>query len=231
VINLGNGLYTGVGFYVNPTGAYTSGLSVAGGIVIGSNSSPGVAQVTGGLNVGSASGAGTGQIATSGVIGAGVAPSAVIRVKAQGTSTGATAYGFASTNSAATNLFYTRDDGYVWVSGMIDVGSLNNRSDARLKGNIASIPDALGLVLAIPASRWTLLDDSEQRIHYGPVAQEVERVAPELVHEARPGPDEPAPREGRGRLSYDLGGLVGLLLGAVQQLAARITALEERRVG
>lgn len=155
-------------------------------------------------------------------------PDAAIALVVNGASGGTTQYAFAARNNASGNLFWVRNDSYSWFAGTIDVGGLINRSDARLKTAIAPIPDALTVIRAIPAASWAWRDDPTARRRYGPIAQDVQRIAPELVTESEPGPGEQRADGESGMLSVDLGGLVGLLHGAVQQLADRLAALEAR---
>jgi hypothetical protein len=157
-------------------------------------------------------------------LGVRTAPDAAVSVTVNGLGTGTTTFSFAGRTSGGTNNLYVRDDGYVYVRGTIDVGGLNNRSDARLKANIAPIPDALATLLAIPARQWHWTTGGPLR--YGPIAQEVEAVAPELVAEGVPGPGETLRPGERGLLSLRGDSLLGLIHGAIHQLAARIAALE-----
>lgn len=150
-----------------------------------------------------------------------------IALVVNGATTGTTQFGLAVRDSGSANNLYIRDDGYVWTRGTIDVGGLNNRSDERFKVQIEEIPDALALVQAIPARRWRWAGDPDGVTHYGPTAQEAEVAAPELVAEGQPGPGEQLRPGHRGVLSVRLGSLVGLHHGALQQLAARVAALEE----
>ncbi|MCA9751444.1 MAG: tail fiber domain-containing protein [Gemmatimonadetes bacterium] len=123
-------------------------------------------------------------------------------------------------------------------------GSLLNLSDRSVKRDIRSVDSALDLVLALqPRSYEYRRDDPRladvhlpEGRHYGFVAQEVERVAPELVarvvqpelRESDPnGTSDPLlpRREYRGIRSAEL---IPLLVRAIQEQEARIAELEAR---
>lgn len=86
-------------------------------------------------------------------------------------------------------------------------------SDARLKTDIADLRDALALVLQLRPRRWRWRKTGEA--DFGYIAQEHREVLPEAVHEA----DD-------GMLYVRYGKAEALLVGAVQELAARLAAVE-----
>ncbi len=63
------------------------------------------------------------------------------------------------------------------------VGSINNPSDVSLKANINPIENS-ELLFAIEPKQYTFLSSEEDgKLHYGIVAQDLERIYPNLVNE------------------------------------------------
>ena len=139
----------------------------------------------------------------------------------QGPGTTASTYGLIVTNSAGTNGFWINDAGTAYVRN-----SPVTFSDARLKAAIEPLTGALAIVCAIPARSWRWKDDLNGPTRYGPIAQETELVAPELVVEGSPGPGEKLIPGERPLLSLRGDSLLGLVHGAIHELAARVAALE-----
>lgn len=88
-------------------------------------------------------------------------------------------------------------------------------SDERLKSNIVTVPDALSKVTAMRGVHYTR--DDTGRVHTGVVAQEIQKIAPEVVLTAS---DE------RGTLSVDYGNITGYLIEAIKELSAKVKELE-----
>jgi hypothetical protein len=106
--------------------------------------------------------------------------------------------------------------GAISVAGSITAtGDVTAYSDASLKTDVVTIADALDLVRRMRGVRYQRLDTRAASI--GVIAQELRVVAPELVAE---NPD--------GLLSVAYGNLVGVLIQAVKELAARVETLETR---
>jgi len=98
-------------------------------------------------------------------------------------------------------------------TGQVTAPNFVSSSDARLKTEVEPIADALAIVIALRGVRFTM-DGSRQ---IGVIAQEVEAVLPEVVR-----------ADGQsGQLSVAYGNIVGLLIEAIKELAARVAALEE----
>jgi len=91
-------------------------------------------------------------------------------------------------------------------------GNVTAYSDERLKSDIVTIPDALEKVKALRGVNFT--KDGEAST--GVIAQEVQQVIPEVVHEN----DE--------YLSVAYGNLVGVLIEAVKELSAEVEALKAK---
>lgn len=103
-----------------------------------------------------------------------------------------------------TDVMTLTDSGYLTANGDITAFS-----DRRLKTDIATIGSALDKVLAMRGVTF----QKDGRLGAGVIAQELQGVAPELVHVAN---DE------RGTLSVAYGNLAGYLIEAVKELAAEV---------
>jgi len=88
-------------------------------------------------------------------------------------------------------------------------------SDERLKSNITTIPDALSKVTEMRGVHY--VRDATGKDSTGVIAQELQKVAPELVLTAD---DE------MGTLSVNYGNITGYLIEAVKELSARVKELE-----
>ena len=99
-------------------------------------------------------------------------------------------------------------------TGVVTAPNFVSSSDARLKSEVETIADALTIVCALRGVRFTM--NGTRQI--GVIAQEVDPILPEVVHE-----------DLRGQLSVAYGNITGLLIEAVKELTARVAALEEDR--
>jgi hypothetical protein len=101
------------------------------------------------------------------------------------------------------------------VSGSIRAtGTVLQSSDERLKENIIPIDNAVDRVNAIEGVYFNWKDKQERQA--GVLAQQVQKVLPEVVSEDK-----------NGYLNVDYGGIVPLLLEAIKELESRITYLEK----
>ena len=91
-------------------------------------------------------------------------------------------------------------------------GDVTAYSDERLKSDIVTIPDALDKVKALRGVNYT----KEGKASTGVIAQEVQKVVPEVVH------------TGEEYLSVAYGNLVGVLIEAVKELAEEVEALKAK---
>jgi hypothetical protein len=112
------------------------------------------------------------------------------------------------------SIVYNRDTGLV---------NYNTMSDRRLKNNIQNAPDALGIVAAIKVRSFDW-KDSGNHLDFGFVAQELHEVAPQAVSVGSSGDEE----IGKAPWSVDNSTLVPLLVKAIQEQQAIITALTAR---
>jgi hypothetical protein len=118
----------------------------------------------------------------------------------------------AGTNYAAS--FY--DTGGNCNVGTVYTGGIGCTSDARLKKNVRNLPDALESVNKL---RPVTFDWSKNDAHgVGFIAQEIQNVYPGLVT-----------RGDNGYLVFSEMGLVPELVKSIQQLTARVAALEAKR--
>lgn len=105
---------------------------------------------------------------------------------AQGTSTSVgNAYGIYAKGTGALNNFAGYFEGNVTVTG-----TFSNPSDMKLKKNIIGIDNALEKILRLSPSNYEFNTDNYKEVnlskgsHYGFIAQDIEKVFPELVSES-----------------------------------------------
>ncbi len=109
-------------------------------------------------------------------------------------------------------------DGSAYSQGNITAaGNITANSDISLKDNIEVIPGALGKVLQIRGVTYNRNDIEDNPRQTGVIAQEVEKVLPEVISE-----------DANGIKSVAYGNMIGLLIEAIKEQQARIDALEER---
>jgi|SRR6478736_5625780 len=94
-------------------------------------------------------------------------------------------------------------------------GNVGAYSDARLKKDVSTIGNALGLVEQMRGVYYTRIDSGVQRV--GVIAQEMQKVLPQVIME-----------DAQGVLAVSYGDLVGVLIQAVNELTARVRELEGR---
>ena len=93
------------------------------------------------------------------------------------------------------------------ASGSLTVaGDIVVSSDARLKSNIVALGPTLMSLLQIEAKSYTMKDDTEQKQKIGLLAQEVQKVFPELVSEDK-----------NGMLAVNYQALVPVLINALKE--------------
>lgn len=102
------------------------------------------------------------------------------------------------------------------VDGAINCnGNITAYSDERLKSDILTIENALGLVGKLRGVSYTRIADGKRNI--GVIAQEVQKIVPEIVHESED-----------GMLSVAYGNALALCINAINELKARIEELEAK---
>jgi hypothetical protein len=119
---------------------------------------------------------------------------------------------FAGTSPSNSNwLFTISGDGNAFMPG-----TLSQSSDARLKTNILPITSALGSILQLNAYHYQWKNkSSDQSTQVGIIAQEVQKVFPELVKE-----------NAEGELSVNYSGLIPLLITGMKEQQSHIKNLE-----
>ena len=126
------------------------------------------------------------------------------------------------TNAAAQmNFFYyalgdvlsLRGDGTAWLAG-----TLTQNSDARLKTNILPISLALSHLIQLEGYQYKWKDENrDQDIQFGLLAQEVQKVFPELVK-----------KDGKDVLGVNYIGFIPLLINSIKEQEHTIQTLEKR---
>ena len=100
----------------------------------------------------------------------------------------------------------------------VNAGTINTTSDERAKDDITPITGALGKVQQLGGYSFTLKATDEKSS--GVIAQEVQKVMPELVQE-----------DAEGLLSVQYGNMVGLLIEAIKEQQAQIDELKQKLNG
>ena len=93
-------------------------------------------------------------------------------------------------------------------------GNLNINSDARLKANIISLGSTLSKLLQIDGKSYTMKKDESDKQKIGLLAQDIEKVFPELVSESN------------GIKSVNYQGLVPVLINALKEQQSEIEELK-----
>ena len=97
-------------------------------------------------------------------------------------------------------------------------------SDERLKDIIEPITSALEGVQSLRAVKYSWKSDAEKVAHVGLIAQDVQKVLPEIVHSAK----LPLSTDETKYLSVAYTEVIPLLVAAIQELSAKNDALEAR---
>ena len=142
-------------------------------------------------------------------------------------------YSGATPNNAASYFISARDSTayryYVYSDGGVANYQANdvNLSDRREKTNFAPAKSYLNVICAIPVQTFNYIDQNMEEdpgLTLGVVAQDVEAVAPELVHESNWGSKE----DPKMRLSIYQTDLQYALMKCIQEQQALITDLRTR---
>ena len=120
-------------------------------------------------------------------------------------------------NSGGSNIFYVDSSGNAVASGNVTA-----YSDARLKTDISTINDALGICGKLRGVSYKWIADGKSSI--GVIAQEVEEVLPELVLTNQD--VNPVTQEITEVKSVDYGKIVGVLINAINELKAEVDELK-----
>ncbi|CAN5425769.1 hypothetical protein BH10BAC3_BH10BAC3_26370 [soil metagenome] len=104
-------------------------------------------------------------------------------------------------------------DGTAWLAG-----TLTQNSDARLKTNILPISSSLTNIIQLEGYQYKWKDENrDQDIQFGLLAQEVQKVFPELVK-----------KDAKDVLGVNYNGFIPLLINSIKEQQYTIQALEKR---
>ena len=99
---------------------------------------------------------------------------------------------------------------------VVEAQSFNATSDVAKKENIQTISGALESIDELRGVTYNLKADESKKIHHGVVAQEIEKIFPDMV----------AGEEGNKSVSYME--IIGVLVEAVKDLKKRVEELENK---
>lgn len=119
-------------------------------------------------------------------------------------------------------LYYDGTNFQLQGGGLVCSGDVTAFSDIRVKKNIEVIADALNKTLqlrGVTFNRTDIGDDTTR--HAGVIAQEVEKVLPEVVTTSN---EDAHGVEGKKTVAY--GNMVGLLIEAIKELNAKVDSLK-----
>jgi len=127
-----------------------------------------------------------------------------------------------SMKTNGTTRLRAHNSGVDVTGALVASGNVTAFSDARLKTDISTINDALGIVGKLRGVSYKWLKDSSNGI--GVIAQEVEQVIPEVVlTNVNTDPDTGETTEIK---SVDYGNIVGVLINAINELKAEVDELK-----
>lgn len=111
-------------------------------------------------------------------------------------------------NVATTKLYFTPS------TGSLNATDFNSTSDQNLKTNVITVTDALDKVDQLRGVSFNWIEN--QASSYGVIAQEAEKVVPELIT-----------TNSNGVKSVNYSGFIALLIESIKELKARIELLEK----
>ena len=150
---------------------------------------------------------------------AAVGTDAVISMEADNGTDADDRWQITAANSGNLNIASFASGAYVNVVSVDNTGNMHvagditMTSDSRLKNNITTIRKALNTLAKVRgvSFNWKPETQRDGEVHYGLLAQEVQKVAPELVK-----------RDSAGHLAVNYNGLVPLLVNAVKELDQKV---------
>jgi len=129
------------------------------------------------------------------------------------------------TATSSTTYIHFHNHGVSTLGSITGNGSniaFNTSSDYRIKDNIVNLTDATTRLKQLQPRRFNLLDNAEKTID-GFIAHEVSGIVPEAVF----GDKDEVDKDGKPVIQQlDQSKLIPLLVKTIQELEARITALE-----
>lgn len=121
----------------------------------------------------------------------------------------------------ALNQMRLEADGDLHVEGDVIAASTTVSSDENLKKDISTYKNALKTISELKGVSFSWKSNGKKS--GGVIAQDVEKVLPELV-----GTKKSMKKEGEETLTVDYNGLIGVLIQAVKELSHKIEKLEKR---
>jgi len=122
----------------------------------------------------------------------------------------------------ANSVAYFQGNGEFWIKETCNANTIYSRndvgaaSDIKLKDNLEIIPEALSKLKLINGYTYNRIDSNDSRRHAGLIAQEVEKILPEVV----------GSHDDTKFIKY--GNLVALLVEAVKELSNEVEILKQR---
>ena len=184
----------------------TTNQAIVTGSISGSNLIAREINITGSANVGG--------LVTSGSV--------------RNTSTGAATSVLIHAHNGSNTLFQVKTDGEVLARDNITAFTtgFTSISDKRLKENVYPISQSLDKILKLTPSGFTWIEKQEKDIGF--IAQDVEKIIPELVHETKGFEDINSDKQDNTiykSISYDK--LTIYLVDAIKELTKRVEELEK----
>jgi hypothetical protein len=124
----------------------------------------------------------------------------------------------------STNSIYIIDNNNVGVVMASGATAWSANSDERLKDIIAPITSALEGVQSLRAVKYSWKSDADKVAHIGLIAQDVQKVLPEVVASAK----LPMSEDETEYLSVAYTEVIPLLVAAIQELSAEVEALKAK---
>jgi hypothetical protein len=97
-------------------------------------------------------------------------------------------------------------------------GDVTAYSDVRVKENIITVGNALDIVKTLRGVYYTRTDSEDKAQKVGVIAQEVQQVLPQVVHE-----------QADGMLGVSYGNIVAVLIEAIKEQQKQIDELKNRQ--
>lgn len=155
-------------------------------------------------------------------VGVGHPPVAHIRQIVRGSNNTSGRWALTVQRADGADLFWARNDGYLWANRAWDVSS-----DRRLKDDIEDLDDELTKVRKVRWRRYKRKNrQREDDVELGVVAQELREVYPDLVSEFTPPPSDEVPNP-EPELAVNYQGLAIAQGKALAQLAVEVDTLKD----
>ena len=186
------------------------------------------------FEVGGSEGAGTERMRIDSAGKVSVGPPVVGQLGVRGTTNDSSAYSFEAANSSGNSLLIVRNDGQVWIpSGNVGIGNTSPSykldvtgqiratddiiafSDIRVKENVKTLENSLNKVNNLRGVEFNKIGKQNKSI--GVIAQEIEKILPEVVH-----------TDDEGMKSVAYGNITGLLIEAVKELSKEVEELKKQ---